>query len=66
MRFNQITPEDDMTIGGGHEWEPTWLKDKRIGLYAEKYQVETIGKELSRISFIYDLKEFKPEYGYPL
>ncbi len=65
-KFDFIIKEDKRTIGGGEFWNNHWLKDKKLGLYSEKYRVTTVGKYLSDISILYDLKEFNPEYGYPM
>ena len=63
-KLDYIEKEDKRTIGGGEYWNNHWLKDKKLGLYSEKYRVKTVGKWLSDIAILYDLKEFKPEYGY--
>jgi hypothetical protein len=57
--------EDNKTLKI-HKWEPSWLKDEKLGLYSEKYQVKQVGKWLSNISILYELEQFKPEYDCPL
>ncbi len=38
------------------------MNGRKLGLYREQYKVTAVGKWLSKLSILYDLKELKPEF----
>ena len=59
---NKDSPKDKEPKNEDADWPLKKMNGRKLGLYREQYKVTAVGKWLSKLSILYDLKELKPEF----
>jgi len=57
---NKGATQEEKKINTDPDWPLKKLNGSKLGLYREQYEVTAVGKWLSKIAILYDLKELKP------